>query len=121
MVGVNFGRRSPGLRGQYCRPNDKHDRMPHFLPTKHCRCRLPRRFHGYEIDWAHGPQLLKAGKRRLASDKARGATPSEVNDLRREATAMKEVAANLTLENRLLKNSMSLGRTRHEISCVRES
>jgi hypothetical protein len=23
--GVNFGRRSPGLGGQYCRPNDNHD------------------------------------------------------------------------------------------------
>src|SRR5690606_23286877 len=23
LQGVNFGRRSPGLRGQYCRPNDR--------------------------------------------------------------------------------------------------
>ena len=31
----------------------------------------------------------------------------EVKDLRREATALKEVVADLTLENRLLKKSMS--------------
>jgi hypothetical protein len=35
------------------------------------------------------------------------ATPGEVKDLRREASALKEVVADLTLENRLLKKSMS--------------
>jgi transposase len=35
---------------------------------------------------------------------ARAATPGEVKDLRREATALKEVVADLTLENRLLKS-----------------
>jgi hypothetical protein len=49
----------------------------------------------------------EAGKRRLAGDTARAATPGEVKDLRREATALKEVVADLTLENRLLKKSMS--------------
>ena len=37
----------------------------------------------------------------------RAATSGEVKDLRREATALKEVVADLTLENRLLKKSMS--------------
>ena len=46
-------------------------------------------------------------KRRLAGDTARAATSGEVKDLRREATALKEVVADLTLENRLLKKSMS--------------
>ena len=41
------------------------------------------------------------------SDTARAATSGEVKDLRREATALKEVVADLTLENRLLKKSMS--------------
>jgi transposase len=40
----------------------------------------------------------------LAGDTARAATPGEVKDLRREATALKEVVADLNLENRLLKN-----------------
>lgn len=52
-------------------------------------------------------EFLEAGKRRLAGDTARAATPSEVKDLRRETQALKEVVADLTLENRLLKKSMS--------------
>jgi transposase len=51
-------------------------------------------------------EFLEAGKRRLAGDTARAATPDEVKDLRREAQALKEVVADLTLENRLLKKSM---------------
>ena len=52
-------------------------------------------------------EFLEAGKKRLAGDTARAATPQEVKDLRREASALKEVVADLTLENRLLKKSMS--------------
>lgn len=52
-------------------------------------------------------EFLEAGKRRLAGDTARAATPGEVKDLRREATALKEVVADLTLENRLLKKNMN--------------
>ena len=60
--------------------------------------------------------FLEAGKKRLAGDTARAATSDEVKDLRREATALKEVVADLTLENRLLKKSVTAeGRTRHEI------
>ena len=51
-------------------------------------------------------EFLEAGKRRLAGDTARAATPDEVKELRREASALKEVVADLTLENRLLKKSM---------------
>ena len=51
-------------------------------------------------------EFLEAGKRRLAGDTARAATSGEVKDLlRREATALKEVVADLTLENRLLKKA----------------
>ena len=50
-------------------------------------------------------EFLEAGKRRLAGDTARAATSDEVKDLRREATALKEVVADLTLENRLLKKA----------------
>ena len=52
-------------------------------------------------------EFLEAGKRRLAGDTARAATSGEVKDLRREASALKEVVADLTLENRLLKKSMN--------------
>src|SRR6266536_4278409 len=49
--------------------------------------------------------FLAAGKKRLAGDTVRAATSDEVKDLRREASALKEVVAELTLENRLLKKS----------------
>ena len=52
-------------------------------------------------------EFLEAGKKRLAGDTARAATADEVQDLRREAGALKEVVADLVLENRLLKKSMT--------------
>jgi len=51
-------------------------------------------------------EFLEAGKRRLAGDTACQATSPEVKNLRSESTALKEVVAELTLENRLLKKSM---------------
>ena len=53
-------------------------------------------------------EFLEAGKRRLAGDTARAASPGEVKDLRREASVLKEVVADLTLENRLLKKKHEL-------------
>src|SRR3954454_12590534 len=50
-------------------------------------------------------EFLEAGKKRLAGDTVRAATSDEVKDLRREAGALKEVVAELMLENRLLKKS----------------
>jgi transposase len=50
-------------------------------------------------------EFLEAGKKRLAGDTARAATSEEVKALRQEASALKEVVAELTLENRLLKKS----------------
>jgi transposase len=57
-------------------------------------------------------EFLEAGKKRLAGDSARAATSDEVKDLRREASALKEVVAELMLENRLLKKS-TLGAGEH--------
>src|SRR3974377_1844326 len=51
--------------------------------------------------------FLEAGKKRLAGDTARAATSDEVKELRREAGDLKEVVAELTLENRLLKKSVT--------------
>ena len=59
-------------------------------------------------------EFLEAGRRRLAGDTARQATSPEVKDLRAEAAALKEVVADLTLENRLLKKSMIAGGGDHE-------
>jgi transposase len=44
-------------------------------------------------------------KKQPAGDTARAATSDEVKDLRREASALKEVVAELTLKNRLLKKA----------------
>ena len=51
-------------------------------------------------------EFLEAGKRRLLGDTERSATGGEVKDLRREVRDMKELVADLALENRLLKKSM---------------
>jgi len=56
--------------------------------------------------YAWSKEFLEAGKQRLSGDTARQATAPEVKDLRSEAAALKEVVADLTLENRLLKKSM---------------
>ena len=57
---------------------------------------------------------MEAGKKRLAGDTARAATSDEVKDLRREASALKEVVAELMLENRLpqKKHDRGWGRRR---------
>ena len=52
-------------------------------------------------------EILEAGKRRLSGDTERQATSPEVKELRSEALALKECVADLTLENRLLKKSMT--------------
>src|ERR1700731_2126542 len=55
-------------------------------------------------------EFLEAGKRRLAGDAACAAPSGEGKDLlRREATALKEVVADLTLENRPLKKKHERG------------
>ena len=51
-------------------------------------------------------EFLEAGKKRLAGDTARQATGDEVKQLRQEARDLKELVAELSLENRLLKKSM---------------
>ena len=67
-------------------------------------CRREGIAEGLYYSWSK--EFLEAGKRRLAGDTARAATSGEVQDLRREACALKEAVADLTLENRLLKKSM---------------
>ena len=48
---------------------------------------------------------MEAGKKRLAGDTAREATSDEVKGIRAEAQQLKELLAEVLLENRLLKKS----------------
>ena len=50
--------------------------------------------------------FLEAGKKRLAGDTAREATSDDVKGLRAEAQQLKELLAEVLLENRLLKKSV---------------
>jgi len=51
-------------------------------------------------------EFLEAGKKRLAGNTARSATTTEVKDLRRESSDLKELVAEQALEIRILKKSM---------------
>jgi len=50
--------------------------------------------------------FLEAGKKQLAGDTVREATSDEVKDLRAENRELKEVVAEITLKNRVLKKSL---------------
>ncbi|MDP7489792.1 MAG: IS3 family transposase, partial [Arenicellales bacterium] len=54
-------------------------------------------------------EFLEAGKKRLAGDTARQANTGEVKTLKREMRDMKELVAELSLENRLLKKKHDRG------------
>ena len=51
--------------------------------------------------------FLEAGKKPLAGDTVREATGYEVKDLRSEKRELKEVVAEITLRNRILKKSLT--------------
>jgi len=51
--------------------------------------------------------FLEAGKKRLSGDTVREATSGEVKELRAENGELKEVVAELTLSNRVLKKSLT--------------
>ena len=59
-------------------------------------------------------EFLEAGKKRLAGDTVRQANTGEVKGLRAEALALKELVADLSLENRLLKKNMTGAGEDHE-------
>jgi len=52
-------------------------------------------------------EFLEAGKKRLAGDTVREATSDEVKVLRLENRELKEVVAEMTLKNRVLKKSLT--------------
>jgi transposase len=51
--------------------------------------------------------FLEAGKRRLNGDMIREATSGEVSELKKENVQLKELVAELSLKNRVLKKSLN--------------
>ena len=51
--------------------------------------------------------FLEAGKRRLKGDTMREANSDEVNELRQENEQLKQLVAELSLKNRVLKKSLN--------------
>ena len=52
-------------------------------------------------------EFLEAGKKRLLGDTTREATSTEVADVRKDVAELKQVVAELVLENRLRKKSVT--------------
>ncbi len=52
-------------------------------------------------------RFLEAGKRRLLGDTVREANSGEVSNLRAENDQLKQLVAELSLKNRVLKKSLS--------------
>jgi len=50
--------------------------------------------------------FLEAGKKRLAGDTVRAATSDEVKEIQAQTRQLKELVAELMIENRLLKKSV---------------
>ena len=65
---------------------------------------FPLNAQGLYYTWSK--EFLEAGKKRLSGDTERQATSGEVTGLKREMRDLKEVVADLTLENRILKKSV---------------
>ena len=67
-------------------------------------CRREGIAEGLYYSWSK--EFLEAGKKRLAGDTGRQATSGEVKGRRQEMRDLKELVAELSLENRLLKKNM---------------
>jgi len=61
-------------------------------------------------------EFLEAGKKRLVGDTTREATSTEVADLRKEDARLKQLVAETVLENRLLKNRLTVADSDDEAS-----
>ena len=81
------------------------ENFPKTFTTATFDCRREGIAESLYYSWSK--EFLEAGKRRLSGDTARQATSPEVKELRSESLALKECVADLTLENRLLKKSMT--------------
>ncbi len=73
----------------------------------------PHEWIAESLYYSWSKEFLEAGKKRLAGDTERQANSNEVKELRCEMRDMKELVADLTLENQLLKKStLANGRRR---------
>ena len=61
-------------------------------------------------------EFLEAGKKRLVGDTSREATAPEVTDLLKENARLKQLVAEIVLENRLLKKSVTAADLDDEVS-----
>jgi transposase len=83
------------------------------LRSEECTAALCRREGIAEsLYCSRSKEFLEAGKKRLAGDTARQVTSGEVKDLKREMRDMKDLDAELSLENRLLNKSMIADRAK---------
>ena len=83
-------------------------------------CRREGIAQGLYYTWSK--EFLEAGKKRLAGDTEHQATSGEVSGLKSEMRDLKEVVADLTLENSILKKACSgMGSTKNEVSSIREA
>jgi transposase len=60
-----------------------------------------------QLSYRWSQEFLEAGKKRLVGDTTREATSTEVVDLRQDNTRLKELVAEMVLENRLLKKRVT--------------
>ncbi len=68
-------------------------------------CRSEGISQGIYYKWSK--DFMDAGKRRLTGDTMREANTSEVKDLKNVNSSLKELVAELSLENRMLKKNLS--------------
>lgn len=68
-------------------------------------CRIEGISQGIYYKWSK--DFMDAGKRRLTGDTMREANTSEVKDLKDINSSLKELVAELSLENRMLKKNLS--------------
>ena len=68
-------------------------------------CRKEGLSQGLYYKWSK--DFMEAGKKRLSGDTMREANTSEVKDLKDVSSSLKELVAELSLENRMLKKNLS--------------
>jgi transposase len=68
-------------------------------------CRREGISQGIYYKWSK--DFMEAGKRRLTGDSMREANTSEVKELKDVSSSLKELVAELSLENRMLKKNLS--------------
>lgn len=68
-------------------------------------CRREGISQGIYYKWSKN--FMDAGKRRLTGDTMREANTSDVKDLKQENSSLKELVAELSLDNRILKKNLN--------------